>query len=273
MKDCTDEKFYELFVSRNWAFISPEEQEKIRNTRILLAGCGLGSNIGMLAVETGFLKFVLADGDKVEISNLNRQVFEEADVGKNKALALEEKLKRKSHLVEVEAYPEFITPEVAEKFVSKTDVVVNMVDFNETTYAINDIARKQKKPVFFPMNIGWGHGFCLVFTPKSATLEEVIGSKIINDDIKFFVNLLQNIENYQLPVYILQDFSKIMTEFKEKEYPPQLGLGASCISVTVVDSIVQFLFGKSLKIAPEPMTMNDVLYLDRKEVKSDVKVR
>jgi len=137
--------------------------------------------------------------------------------------------------VEVEAHPVRITPENAEEFVSKVDIVVNTVDFDKTVYDINDIARNQDKPVFFPINIGWAHGFCFVFTPESATLEEVIGERIINDEMGFFMKLMRNVKGYEWPDYFLQDFSKIMKIREEKGYNPQLGIGTSCVSIVVVD--------------------------------------
>lgn len=255
--------FYSEMVSRNWAFISPEEQEKISNTKILLAGCGLGSNIGVLAVQTGFTQLVVVDHDVVEISNLNRQAFDRHHLGQNKALALKSILEEKSEVVEVEACPVRITLENAKEFISKAEIVVNTVDFDETVYTINDIARTQEKPSFFPMNIGWAHGFCLVFIPKSTTLEEMTGGKIANDETKFFPNLLENIKNYRLPDYLLQTFEEVMKSIEERKYPPQLGVGASCISVIVLDSMVRFLLSQSLKIAPEPMTILDTLHLPR----------
>lgn len=268
------DRFYQEMMSRNWAFISPEEQEKIRNTRILLAGCGLGSNIGVLAVQTGFTKFVVVDDDVVEVSNLNRQAFDRRHLGQNKALALKSILEEKSEIVEVEAHPVKITPDNAEKFVSKADVIVNTVDFDETVYTINEIARKQGKPVFFPINIGWAHGFCLVFTSKSATLEELVGGKIVNDEERFFMNLTNNLKNYHLPDYLLQKFDEVM-KIREEKGNPQLGLGAFIVSAVMIDSIVRSIFELPLKVAPEPMTILDTLQLSRikMEVKKHVTLR
>ena len=66
-------------------FLSSEDQHAIAQTRVLLAGCGLGSNIAVLAARTGFSRFTIADGDVVDSSNLNRQAFRVEHLGRNKA--------------------------------------------------------------------------------------------------------------------------------------------------------------------------------------------
>ncbi len=44
---------HQELTKQNWGFISPEEQAQIARTRVLLVGCGLGSNIAVLAARTG----------------------------------------------------------------------------------------------------------------------------------------------------------------------------------------------------------------------------
>jgi molybdopterin/thiamine biosynthesis adenylyltransferase len=75
-------------LSRNWGLISEETQKKIENSIILCAGCGLGALVAIIAARAGFKNFILADGDRVEASNLNRQPFFIAHLGRNKAPTL-----------------------------------------------------------------------------------------------------------------------------------------------------------------------------------------
>lgn len=247
--------FYSEMMSRNWAFISPEEQEKIRNTKILLAGCGLSSVIAVLAVETGFTKFIAVDHDVVEVSNLNRQAFDTRHLGQNKALALKSILEEKSEVVEVEAHPIKITPENAEEFVSKADVIVNTVDFDEAVYIVNEIAQKQGKISVFPINIGFG-GIVLVFNSESLTLEKMLGEKIVNDGMKFLLALAKGLKNYQIPKYIQSHLEELLDSIKKKGYNPQLGVGAYVSSSLVIVVIVQAVLGVPIKVAPQPVTFD-----------------
>lgn len=73
---------YEELVSR-YKFIIPKKlQDKIKKCRIFLLGCGLGAQIGLLATRTGFMNFILIDGDKVTFDNLNHQAFRYEYLGK-----------------------------------------------------------------------------------------------------------------------------------------------------------------------------------------------
>jgi tRNA A37 threonylcarbamoyladenosine dehydratase len=66
---------------RNFLYISESNQEKIKNFRILIGGCGLGSVIAECALRLGFENLTVIDGDKVELSNLNRQNYTQKDIG------------------------------------------------------------------------------------------------------------------------------------------------------------------------------------------------
>lgn len=65
----------------------------LRGVRVGIAGAGgLGSNCAMHLVRSGFTDLVLADADTVEPSNLNRQHFTLAQVGRPKVQALRDNL-------------------------------------------------------------------------------------------------------------------------------------------------------------------------------------
>lgn len=244
--------FYSGMMSRNWAFISPNDQARVRAAKVLLAGCGLGSNVAVLAAEMGFTHFIVADYDVVEVSNLNRQVFDRRHIGKNKALCLKSILEEKSKVVEVEAYPVAINTKNAKEFVSKADIVVNTVDFDETMYAINEVAQSQNKLTAFPLNVGFG-GVMLAFTQESKTLQEMVGEEPFKNDMEFLLRLLQGLENFNLPDYIMRNLSSLKEAVTIQGYSlPQLG-SASFVSATlVVTAIVRFISGIEIRLAPEP---------------------
>ena len=73
-----------------------EGQEKLRNAKVLIVGVGgLGCPAAMYLVGAGVGTIGLMDHDRVDKSNLHRQVlFQESDVGKPKALVAKERLEK-----------------------------------------------------------------------------------------------------------------------------------------------------------------------------------
>ena len=73
--------------------------EKLHAARVAIAGLGgLGSNIAVSLTRAGVGELLLVDFDRVEISNLNRQQYDIADIGRLKTEAL------RDHLLKINPY-------------------------------------------------------------------------------------------------------------------------------------------------------------------------
>lgn len=246
---------YAEMTDRNWGFIDPQTQDRIRSNRVLLAGCGLGSNIAVLAARTGFSRFILADGDVVEVNNLNRQAFYLKHAGWNKARATAELIREINPEAEIEIIPAFITDKEAPSLVGQADTIVNMVDPSPALFAINRAARSQNKLVFFPFNVGFG-GITLVFSPDSTSIEEMAGGEVYQSDL--FLRLAMKISPR---VPYMADYMRRFTEnqeeiFQGKRPGPQMGIGAAINSSLIVTAMVRVLAGKPVNTAPEPLALD-----------------
>lgn len=88
-------------------YLNPEAQKKLGSAIIGIAGAGgLGSNVAAHLVRSGVKNFVIADFDRVEASNLNRQFFFPDQIGKFKVDALAENLLRIAPDITLKLYPE-----------------------------------------------------------------------------------------------------------------------------------------------------------------------
>ncbi len=108
---------------------TPEVQQKIKKSRIGIAGAGgLGSNVAVALARIGIGKLVVADFDLVEPSNLNRQYYFIDQIGMPKVLALQETVKRINPGVDFRAVHEKITPANLKKHFSSLDIMVEAFD-------------------------------------------------------------------------------------------------------------------------------------------------
>lgn len=167
---------YEQLVSRNGNYISTLSQQRIRETRVLIAGCGVGSNIAEAAVRIGFENFILVDGDTVETHNLNRQAFLACDVGSPKVHALGRYLRSINPEVKVREYNGWLTPGNAAEFVTGADLIFDAIDLTslQDIVALHDESRRQQKAVLAVFSIGWGAG-AIYFPPNGINFREMMG--------------------------------------------------------------------------------------------------
>ena len=86
-------------------------QEKLKRARVVIAGGGgLGSPASIYLAAAGVGTIRIIDHDRVELSNLNRQILHwDEDIGREKVNSAVEKLKRLNKGVEIEAVEETIT--------------------------------------------------------------------------------------------------------------------------------------------------------------------
>lgn len=125
-----------------------EGQRKIRNARVLCIGAGgLGSPLALYLAAAGIGKLGIVDFDKVDITNLQRQLLHgTADVGRAKTQSAREALQRINPHVEVVLHETRLTSENALDIIRPYDVVADGTDNFPTRYLTNDACVLLRKP-------------------------------------------------------------------------------------------------------------------------------
>ena len=145
-----EKEVYRERYKRHWMLpeVGEEGQKKLEQGRVLVVGAGgLGSPAALYLAAAGVGTIGLADFDRVDVSNLQRQIlYREQDVGRKKAEAAADCLRRRNSGVTVRTFPEGITPENAEAVLSGFDVVVDATDRFPIRYLLSDVCRKLGKP-------------------------------------------------------------------------------------------------------------------------------
>ena len=122
-------------------------QKKIFNASVLVVGAGgLGSPIAIYLASLGVGKIGIVDKDKVELSNLNRQIiFNTNDIKKNKSSAAISKLKKINPNINLKSFNKEITNTNINKIAQNYSFIVDGSDNFKTRFLINDYCFENKK--------------------------------------------------------------------------------------------------------------------------------
>ncbi|MBI4741542.1 MAG: molybdopterin-synthase adenylyltransferase MoeB [Betaproteobacteria bacterium] len=129
--------------------IGIEGQERIVGAHALVVGAGgLGSPAALYLASAGVGKITLADGDTVDLTNLQRQILHTQDrIGEPKAVSGRSALSKINPEVLVEAIPERLSGGRLDALVASVDVVLDCCDNFSTRHAVNRACVKFRKPL------------------------------------------------------------------------------------------------------------------------------
>lgn len=145
--DITDERRYARQI------VLPEigkaGQAKLAKAKILVVGAGgLGAPALLYLAAAGIGTLGIIDHDKVELSNLQRQVlFETSDIGRKKVDAATDALADLNPDIRLEPHATRLTTENAEALFTPYDLILDGSDNLPTRYAVNDACANLCKPL------------------------------------------------------------------------------------------------------------------------------
>lgn len=135
----------------------PESQELLQKSRVLVVGAGgLGIPVLQYLNAMGVGTIGVVEGDKVEITNLQRQViYSEMDIGRSKLEVIIHRLKEQNSNTVLIPYDTFLTRNNALDIIKDYDLVVDATDNFPSRYLVNDACVILKTPFVY----GALHGF------------------------------------------------------------------------------------------------------------------
>ncbi len=147
-------------------------QIKLKKASILIAGAGgLGSAASLYLAAAGIGLLRIVDSDKVELSNLNRQLLHGTpDIGRAKTLSAAEKLRALNPSVKIEIVQERISADNIDSLLKGCDGVLDATDNLETRYIINRAVVGAGLPLFHGAVSGFEGRALTVLPYKSACL-------------------------------------------------------------------------------------------------------
>ncbi|MFA6100946.1 MAG: sulfur carrier protein ThiS adenylyltransferase ThiF [Victivallaceae bacterium] len=122
------DSFENAFYAQN----PPGVLERLKTATVGIAGAGgLGSNIAVALTRAGVHHLIIADFDRIELSNLNRQQYFPEQAGMFKTEALKQNLNRINPYVNVEIFTGRISPENVETVFGLAELLVEAFDLAE----------------------------------------------------------------------------------------------------------------------------------------------
>ena len=160
-------RYFKQIILKN---IGVSGQKKIASSKILVIGVGgLGCPLLLYLANSGVKNFGIVDNDKIELSNLNRQIlFTKADLGKYKVSQAEKILKRIDKNINIKSYKKKVDVDNIKSIIQNYDIICDGTDNFKSRYLINDYSLKFKKILISAaINKFNGHLFKFDFRKKT----------------------------------------------------------------------------------------------------------
>lgn len=237
--------------SRNRIYLTESEQKAIKNYPVILGGSGIGSVIAECALRLGFENITIIDGDKVELSNLNRQNFTENDIATSKVSAIKKRLLSINNNANIVVHNCFLTVENVENYIDGHKIAINALDFtSDVPLLFDEICQKKNIPVLHPYNLGWG-GLVTVIEPKRLSLNSIEKPNEKFNEIKMVEYASSYLKFWRTPHdWIDKAMEKYMKE-KEVLPPPQLSIASWTVAAMCTHLLFNIVTNKKIKTFPE----------------------
>ena len=215
-------------------------QKKIINAKVLIIGIGgLGCPLLTYLAASGVGTIGIADPDKVEISNLNRQtLFTTNDIGKYKVDQAKSCINRVNNKIKIKIFKKKIASKNIKSIIKDFDIICDGTDNFETRYLVNDECKKMKKILIsaaiskfdghlYKFNFKKRTSCYRCFMPDKPILERncetdgifspvagILGSLQANEVLKTIIGLKNDLDN-QMIIFdsIKMNFRKIKLSF------------------------------------------------------------
>lgn len=149
-----------------------EGQEALKRSTVFIVGAGgLGSAVSIYLAAAGIGHLIVADGDVVEKSNLNRQILHGTkDIGRSKSFSAENALQDLNPEIRVEAIEDFIDEDNLMELTNGADLIVDALDNFSARYILNLAVLAKNVPLFHGAISGYNGQATTIIPGKTACL-------------------------------------------------------------------------------------------------------
>ena len=195
---------------------SKEKLEFLRSKEVLIIGAGgVGQHVATYLVTNGIKNLTIVDFDKVELSNLNRQILlTEKDIGKLKVDVVKKALESRNSEANIKVINEKVTSDNIFSNTKNFKIIVDAVDNWETKLIIAKFAKEAGTPLLHVGVDGSSGQFCLF---KEHSLLDLVDGSIVKEKrdgvMGPMVGLLSSMASLHLLRYLAGENVEVDTLF------------------------------------------------------------
>ena len=225
-----DEQF-----QREIMLIGKENLEKLKKSKVIIYGIGgVGSFVCEALARAGIGNLILVDYDKIETTNLNRQIHAlHSTIGEQKTEAMKNRILDINPKAKVETYYNKETKEKEEELINETiNYVIDCVDTITTKLKLIETAKRKNIPIISSMGTG------NKLDPTKFEITDIYKTtvcplaKVMRKELK-----KRNIKN--LKVVYSKEEPKTQIENQEKRTPASISFVPSVAGLIIASEVVK----------------------------------
>ncbi|WP_297529652.1 ThiF family adenylyltransferase [Thiohalobacter sp.] len=253
---------YQTAFSRNIGWVTRDEQEKLRNQRIAIAGMGGVGGVYLLTLtRLGIGNFNLSDFDTFELGNFNRQAGAAlSTLGRPKLEVMAESALDINPTLNIRQFPSGISADNVDEFLHDVDLYVDGLDFFvlDARRAVYQACAERGIPVVVAAPLGMGVSN-INYLPGGMPLNRYFDFRDGLSETELAIRFLVGLSPAVLQARYLADTSAV--RFKEKKGPSTPMACELCAGVAGTAAL-KILLGRG-KVISAPDSFHFDAYLNK----------
>lgn len=241
---------YSAAFSRNIGWVTEQEQQRLRECCVAIAGLGGVGGVHLLTLaRLGVGRFKIADFDVFDVVNFNRQVGATVDtIGQPKIDVLASMVRAINPEVTVELFPQGVTLSNINEFLDDVDLYVDGLDFFAFSARRLTFTYCENKniPIVTAAPLGLGVAL-LVLGPGATPHEDYFGFDGC-DETEMAIRFLVGLSPAMLQRGYVVDMSRV--NLGERRGPSSIAACQLCAGVAAVESLKILLKRGGVKRVP-----------------------
>lgn len=241
---------YSEAFARNAGLITRAEQERLRRSRVAIAGMGGVGGVHLITLaRLGIGRFTIADPDTFETANFNRQYGAKTNnLGRGKADAMAEEARSINPQIDLRVFHEAIGPDNISEFLDGVDILVDGIDFfaMDARRLVFQAARQRGIWAVTAGPVGFSTAW-MCFDPNGMSFDEYFD---LRDSMSFVEQVAAMLAGLapRATHRVYMDLSRVQAGSRTA---PSLGLGCQLASGVAATEVAKILLDRGpLRPAP-----------------------